>query len=468
MDALVSLALLMNLADVAGCFAGREKCGCDRTGLDKNPKQYMKIGFSGGEPYWCERCPDIPEDAVYLDNTVCRTVGCKKRAIWAPIGTRDDRLCGPCHKKLPEEDQKKYEDVMSKRCETCEKARAIFAKVSEGKSYADVRPTHCKKCVENLSDADEYKDVSNKRCETCKKAQPVFAKVPEGKTYADIRPTHCKKCIENLTDANEYENVCAKRCETCKKAQALFAKVPEGKSYTEISPTHCGTCVQELSDANEYENVVSKRCEECVLLNEKTVAHYAEDFTGYPRRFCARHAPMHFVCVTMKPCPRCPRNNVIAKNKPSGVCVYCDPNGHQKKYEIAVLDYLKETYDVDKQYPVYVNGRSAPVARIDGIIVSDAITIAIEVDEPGAHCDKEADDRRMNICSEYLTKEYSKPVAWIRINPYIYGGKKNHDGKQFGERAKAKRLEIVDKAAAKIDELIKEPKGDVFRFDSKM
>ena len=378
----------------------------------------MKIGLPGGEPYWCEKCPDIPEDAVYLDNSRCQTVGCNKSAHWAPIGTRDDRLCGPCHKKLPKEDQKKYENVHGKRCETCEKARAYFAKVPEGKTYIDVRPTHCRKCVEKFQDADEYEDVSNKRCETCN------------------------------------------------KTQAYFAKVPEGKTYTEIPPTHCGKCVEKLSDANEYEDVCNKRCEECVLLNEKTRAMYAEDFTGYPRRFCGRHAPAHFVNITMKPCPECPRNNTIKKNKSSGLCAYCDPNGRQKRYEIAVLDYLKESYDVDEQYPVYVDGRSRPFF-IDGIIVFDAVVIALEVDEPGGHHEKEADDRRMNICSEYLFEKHSKPVAWIRIDPYVYGGKKKHDGDQFGERATTERNRIVGKAVTKIDELIEEPKGGVFYFCSK-
>jgi hypothetical protein len=376
----------------------------------------MKIGLPGGERYWCEKCPDIPEEAVYLDNSKCRTIGCKKVAIWAPIGTRDNRLCGPCHKKLPEEEQKAYEDVMSKRCKTCEKARA------------------------------------------------TFAKVPEGKTYAYVRPTHCGPCVRELPDANEYENVCAKRCETCEKTRAHFAKVPEGKTYAYVRPTYCRSCVENLSDADEYENVCAKRCEECVLLNEKTQANYAEDFTGYPARFCGRHAPAHFVHINSKPCPRCPRNNVINKNKPSGVCAYCDQNGYQKQYENAVLDRLKETYNVDDQHPVYVDGRSSPLHYIDGTIVSDTIVIAIEVDEPSHHHDKEADDRRMNICSEYLTKKHQKPVAWIRIDPYIYGGKKKHDGDQFGERATTERNRIVDKAVAKIDELIDEPESGVFYF----
>jgi hypothetical protein len=380
MDVLISLALLTNLAEQ---FGGRYKCECDRTGLDRNPRQYMKIGYPGGEPFWCEECPDIPPEAVYLNNSHCRVKGCNGTTVWALIGTRDDGLCGPHHKKLSEEEQASYKDVKSKRCE----------------------------------------------------------------------------------------------CDGCDN-RAINAIVPEGETYKTTSPTHCGDCVKKLpkEEQRTYENVVSKRCErdEC-----KKQARYAEDFKGFPVKFCGQHAPTHFVHTSMKPCrgtddgTGCPRDNTIDKRKSESRCAWCDPNGNAKKYEIAVLDRLKELgYGFTCQYKIYdavdvsKRVRRDRIFQIDGVILFDGIVVAIEVDEKGGHHQDEADERRMCICDEYLVEEHGVDVAWIRIVPNVMGGEKvlGKGNDQFGEKAVKIREEIVDVAAAQIEKLLENPASGEFYF----
>jgi hypothetical protein len=427
MLALVLLALIANVVHV-----GYEKCKCERTDLKrKNPKQYMKRGIPGGIRQWCEECPNVPPEARYLNNTVCRVRGCKGTTLWALVGTRDDGLCGHHHKKLPEEEQALYEDVLNKRC-ACGNF-AVHAIVSKGKTHKTTSPTHCGPCVTDLpvEEREKYVDVVSKRCE----------------------------------------------CDGCGN-RAINAIVLEGETYKTTSPTHCGKCVKKLpkEDCEKYEDVCNKRCEHDGC---KTRPSYAEDFKGFPRRFCASHAPTHFVCTSMKPCrgpgdgTGCPRNGTIHKNKSGGQCVWCDPNGNAKRYEIAVLDRLKELgYDFMEQYKIYdavdvaQRVRSRFIHSIDGIILFDGIVIAIEVDEKGSHHQEEADERRMRICEEYLEEEHGVGVAWIRIVPNITGGKKVlGDGcEQFGEKAVKIREKIVDEAAATIEKLLENPESGEFYF----
>jgi hypothetical protein len=438
MDVLVSFALLANLADVADQFGGRKKCECKRPDLkQKQPKQYMKIGYSDGERYWCEECPDIPLEAVYLANSRCRVKGCNGHTVWALNGTRDDGLCGPHHKKLPVEEQTLYCDVISKRCERdrCEN-RAYNAIVPEGKTRETTRPTHCGPCVKAFpeEEREKYVDVSHKRCERdgCGNFA-INAIVPEGKTRETTRPTHCGPCMKAL--------------------------LPE-------------------EERKKYENVVSKRCE-CDGCEK--FASYAKDFKGFPAKFCAPHAPTHFVHTSHKLCrgPRdgigCPRDNTIEKNKSGGQCAWCDKNSNARRYELAVLDRLAVKYDFEGQYKIYdaVNvadrKRSTHLHAIDGVILFDAIVVAIEVDELGGHHQEEADECRERICEEYLKEEHGVDVAWIRIVPNIMGGKKvlGDEKDQFGEKAVAIREKIVDLAAAQIEKLRANPESDVFRFDQK-
>ena len=104
---------------------------------------------------------------------------------------------------------------------------------------------------------------------------------------------------------------------------------------------------------------------------------------------------------------------------------------------------------------------------IDGVILFDGIVVAIEADEKGSHHQKEADERRMRICDEYLKEEHGVDVAWVRIVPNIMGGKKvlGDGNDQFGDKAVAIRKKIVDVAAATIEEILENPVSGVFRFD---
>jgi hypothetical protein len=182
----------------------------------------------------------------------------------------------------------------------------------------------------------------------------------------------------------------------------------------------------------------------------------------------------------MKPCrgpddgTGCPRNGTIMKNKSGGRCAWCDPNGRAKKYEVAVLDRLKEMYSFEDQYKIYdavdvaQRVRRDPIYKIDGVILFDGIVVAIEVDENGhSRYTEEVEERRMRICDEYLEEEHGADVAWIRIVPNITGGKKvlGADKDQFGEKGRAIRDEIVDVAAAAIEKLLENPVSGVFPFD---
>jgi hypothetical protein len=411
----------------------------------------------------------------YLNNSVCFTPGCNKRSIWAPVGTRDNRICGSCRNKLPEEKRILYKNVYAKMCEACKDAQPNFAIVLTGESYKTSLPTHCGKCIKRLPEEErsKYEDVTHKRCEACDKNQPSQAIVSQDKSRQTSVPTHCRTCVEKLSenDRIKYENVHNKRCEVCDNAVPTFAIVFPGESYTTTVPTHCGKCTKKLpkETRDKYEDVANKRCEVCY----KTQATYAEDFKGYPKRFCGRHAPTHFVHMGMKPCSgsdgnECPRNNIIGKYKPSSLCSWCDPISNLKRYEIAVLDRFKElNYDIINQYPVYVSGRTIPMHKIDGILIYDDIVFAIEVDEKGGHHREEDDGRRMRTCDDYLKTQHDVPVAWIRIIPNIRGGSRvlGKGCDQFGDKAVAKRNEIINFAANKIDELLTTPESGVFYFN---
>jgi hypothetical protein len=429
MDVLVSLAFLVNLADVAKQFGGRTKCDCDRKELEKRPKCYMKIGYPGGDRFWCEECTNVPSEARYLNNAVCSVKECKSTTGWALNGTREDGLCGPHHKKLSKEEQALYWNVKASRC-----------------------------ACGNLA---------------------INSIVPEGETHETTRPTHCGPCVQALPEEEQpkYEDVVSKRC-ACGKKQANNAIVPEGETRETTRPTHCGPCVRALpeEEREKYENVQAKRCErdEC-----ETFAHYAEDFKGFPQRFCGPHAPTHFVNTNLKLCCgpddgiECPRNNTIMKNKSGGQCAWCDPNSNSRKYEFAVLDRLKERYGFVSQYKIYdaVNEservRSRFIHAIDGAILFDGIVVAIEVDEEGhSRYTEEVEERRMRICEEYLEEEHGVDVTWIRIVPNIRGGKKvlGDGNDQFGEKAVAIRDKIISRAVAKINELLENPVSGVFYF----
>ncbi|AGE56161.1 hypothetical protein PBCVNEJV1_031L [Paramecium bursaria Chlorella virus NE-JV-1] len=418
MDALVVLALLTSVAEQ---LAGRKKCGCDREGLEKRPKYYMKLGLPGGERYWCEECTDRPPEAVYLDNYVCCTPGCNKRAHYAKDGTRDNRICDKCRddpEVIPEDEQNKYKNVVSKKCITCEKTHPSHAIVPEGKTYKDVRPVLCKTCVGKLPTdvQNKYEDVVSKRCRECEKTHPVYAIVPEGKTYKDVRPVLCKECVGKLpTDVQvKYENVAAPRCQ------------------------HEGCDVR---------------------------ASYAEDFTGFPVKYCAVHTPIGFVCTAHKLCETC-NTNTIAKNKYPGVCARCD-GGNYGRYENAVLDILKEKYEIATQFPVYGDGNTRYPLRLDGAMFADDVIVTIEVDEKKGHNSakaKELDAARMIVCDKYFEKKYSLPVAWIRIVPDISDKSLGEDKDQFGDVASKIRREIVKRAMEKINSLLKNPASGVFYF----
>ncbi|AGE56385.1 hypothetical protein PBCVNEJV1_671R [Paramecium bursaria Chlorella virus NE-JV-1] len=372
MDALVVLDVLSSVVDKIEQLAGRKKCGCSWTGKGNYPKQYMKIGLPGGEKYWCEKCADVPPEAVHLDNSVCRTPGCKNVSLYTNNGTRDNKICGECRdnsKIVPEDEKNKYKDVVHPKCLMCEKTR------------------------------------------------PVFAIVPEGKTYRDVQPVLCGECV---------------------------GKLPKDEQI-------------------KYKNVVNPRCQHdgCDV-----TAHYAEDFTGFPRRYCALHAPIGFVDIGKKLCAKC-ETNTIKKNKVPGVCARCDPKSNYAKYENAVLDILKEKYEIVTQFPVYGEGRTKYPLRLDGAVFKDDVIVAIEVDEKTGHNSakaKELDAARMKVCNAYFEKKYSLPVAWIRIVPDISDKSLGKDKDQFGDIASNIRCEIVDRAMAKIDELLQNPASGVFYF----
>ncbi|AGE56312.1 hypothetical protein PBCVNEJV1_478R [Paramecium bursaria Chlorella virus NE-JV-1] len=97
----------------------------------------------------------------------------------------------------------------------------------------------------------------------------------------------------------------------------------------------------------------------------------------------------------------------------------------------------------------------------------DDVIVAIEVDEKGGHNSekaKELDEARMIVCDAYFEKKYSLPVAWIRIVPDISDKSLGKDKDQFGAIAKKIRSEIVKRAMAKIDDLLKNPESGVFYF----
>jgi hypothetical protein len=362
---------------------------------------------------------------MYLDNAYCCTPGCKTKSLYTNDGTRDNRICGDCKKKLPKEEQKKYENVVDKKCETCKKQHPSFAFVPNGMKFKDMKATHCGTCVKNLPDEEreKFEDVSNKRCETCNNRHPSFAIV-------------------------EYANE---------------------KTYKTTPATHCGSCVKNLPDEEreKFENVANKRCEEdgCEIR-----AYYAESYMRHLVKFCGKHAPRDFVDVNKKPCPGidgkgCPRTGTIHGYKPSGLCAWCDPDGRTKRFELAVLNYLKLKYDIDDQYPIDAYERKR-THLIDGVILFDGVIIAIEVDEKSGHKDDEADERRMIVCEDYLEEEHGVPVAWIRIVPDIRGGKRIlGEGGQFSEKAIAIREEILNRVLVKINELLKNPASGVFYFE---
>ncbi|AGE56311.1 hypothetical protein PBCVNEJV1_476R [Paramecium bursaria Chlorella virus NE-JV-1] len=186
MDALLFLAI------VAEQFAGRKKCDCSWSGPGNGPKQYMKLGLPGGGRYWCEKCTDLPPEAVYLDNALCCTLGCKKDAVFTNNGTRDDRICGECRNKLLEDEKNKYKDVVHPKCLTCEKTRPSHAIVPEGKTYKDVRPVLCEECVKKLP-KDEQNKVRKRRVRetaaNARRCSPVTRSSPK-----ERRTKTCNRC----------------------------------------------------------------------------------------------------------------------------------------------------------------------------------------------------------------------------------------------------------------------------------
>jgi hypothetical protein len=412
--------------------AVRGPCVCVWTGRGNYPKQYLKFGFRGGDRQWCEKCEDVPADAAYLDNSICCTPECTNKSLYTNDGTRDNRICGKCKKVLPKEVQATYENVV------------------------------------------------NPKCVVCKKQFPGQAIVPEGETYETTQPTHCGKCVDKLPEdeRDKYEDVNAKRCIVCKEHQPSKAIVPEGDTRETTQATHCGPCVEALpeDERKTYEDVKHERCEEDGC---ETRATYAEDYAGFPAKFCGYHGPRNFVHTGKKPCPGadeegrpraegigCPRAGTILKGKSSELCAWCDPKGHTKQFEDAVLNQLKEMkYGVDDQYEIDAYGRKR-AHFIDGVILFDGVVVAIEVDEKSGHKDKDEDERRMIVCEEFLEEQHGVPVAWVRIVPDISGGKRVlGKGVQFGEKAIAIRRAIVHKAAATIDDILENPRSGVFYFD---
>ncbi|AGE56209.1 hypothetical protein PBCVNEJV1_176L [Paramecium bursaria Chlorella virus NE-JV-1] len=97
----------------------------------------------------------------------------------------------------------------------------------------------------------------------------------------------------------------------------------------------------------------------------------------------------------------------------------------------------------------------------------DDVIVAIEVDEKTGHNSakaKKLDAARMLVCDKYFEKKYSLPVAWIRIVPDISDTSLGKDKDQFGATAVKIRRDIVDRAMAKIDDLLKNPASGVFYF----
>ncbi|AGE50004.1 hypothetical protein PBCVCan184_926L [Paramecium bursaria Chlorella virus Can18-4] len=208
--------------DTKKVLAGRQKCDCFWDGRGMYPKQYMKIGLPGGKRYFCEKCPGIPSNAVYIDNSYCHIKNCKKRAFWTSDGTRNNRVCS-----FHRDPKKTYEDVISPKC-PCGK-RPNFGYPGE------LLPISCNKCKK-----DGMIDVKNKKC-SCGKS-------PKFNYLGETRGIACAECKTNdMIDVVNKKCPCGKRmlynypeekygiaCATCKKNGMIDVINPTCPGYNGV------------------------------------------------------------------------------------------------------------------------------------------------------------------------------------------------------------------------------------------
>ena len=382
-----------------------EKCVCVWEGSGNYPKQYMKIGLPEGERLWCERCPNVPEDAVYLDNRTCCMIGCSKRGIWSSDGTRNNRVCG-----LHKIEGKLYTDVVNKKC-PCGKT-SIYNFPDEN------QPIACKKCKK-----EGMVDVSHKRCPCGKtliynyvnETRPVACKICKKEGMINVVSSRCS--CDNTMNFNYPGEIRAVACSGCKK---------EGMIDIKHAKCFCG----KQACFNHPWEKSGIACADCKKDDMIDVVN--KIFPGYSGN-------------------ECPVRSYL--NRGFTLCPACDPDPkrtqHRKKFEDAFFKYAMGKIDINKrEFHVRFDQKetSKKCARVDGIVFRENVIVCIEIDENGHNNDSYVcDESRMHLVTgELLHKFPYHDVAWIRVNPTIPNVKNQWSKKTITLREKLFDRTIVE------------------------
>lgn len=315
---------------------------------------------------------------------ICSHQGCKKHPVY---GNKEER---PTRCKLHAENG--MENVVNKRCDH----QGCMKFPSYG--ITGKRASRCKEHADN-----DMVNVVNKRCDHqgCN-TRPVYG-IPGG------RPTRCA----THADKN-MEDIVSKRC------NHNGCMIIPTYGISGCRPTRC------VAHADEnMVDVVSKRCDHPGCNTQPSYGIPG----GRPTR-CTAHADKNMKDILSKRCPgyggvECPVITFLTYGK--DYCLVCDPEEKRraikKRDEYAFFRFLKK-HNIPvttEQYHVHFTcaETSRKYAKVDGIIVTPAIVILLEVDEDGhRHYDKACDAARTQLVSEEIILAYPEhELAWVRVNP---------------------------------------------------
>jgi hypothetical protein len=391
-------------------MAGRFKCDCVWAGSGNAPRQYMNRGYRGGNPFWCKKCPEVPGDAVYLNNAICCIDGCSKPASWSPDGTRDNRVCGP-HRDKTRKDE--YINVVTLRC-PCGKCM-IYNYPGETRGVA------CKDCKK-----EGMENVNSPKCPCGKRMNFNYP----GETIG-VACSKCKK--EGMV------NVTGKLCPCGKHMSYNF--------LGEKRPIACKDCAKE-----GMVNVVAKLCP----CGKHMSYNYPSEAVGIACKDCKKEGMED---VVSKLCQgyngvACPVRTYIGRS--TAYCASCDPDPKRalsrKKFEDAFFKFVGGKIDLKKREFRVDYDRTETTkkfARVDGIVFRDHLIVCIEVDENG-HSDDSyvCDESRMHLVTgELLQKYHGHDVAWIRVNPTI-----PDLANQWTKKANATRNKLFERTIVAVNE----------------
>lgn len=400
------------------------------------------FGTDGSEPKYCKKCSE--KEGIDANNVVSKKCEhCNKRlASYGPLDSKTKKWCPICVQKHSLEAELKTGQCKHENCTKQPRMGLPGGKITHCKEHATedmilLRKLYkCKGCGEKKPTYGYKGHLTH--CIDCKKDDMVryqnYYCYVEGcdtiPTYGHKRGDEPISCLKHKLP--EMIDVCNRMCKKCGDIQATYG-------HENGSCEYCTAC--KLPSMVDLKH---RKCDQC-----PKIATYGRE-KKKPLR-CYDHSEHDMFDVLNKRCRNC--GLVIMRNK--SLCAACDPdNAYLKKWETLVVTYLK-----DNDLGNFVHDRriknSGVRFRPDILYtINDGERyLIVEVDENQHRAnDTNAEKERMYAIHRVL----GKPCTFIRYNPDAFKLNGKRMNKRYPEES---RLELLRK---NVKRYLNKPKDDVY------